>query len=92
MMFRRKPPKREGLTLVYTAQGMLPAQVIKTKLESVGIPALLEYESAGPVLGLTVDGLGLVHIFVPSQYAEEAERVLEVQGPPDEDEIGESEE
>jgi hypothetical protein len=31
----------EGLVTVYTAFGQLEAQVIKTKLESAGIPALL---------------------------------------------------
>jgi hypothetical protein len=86
-MFRRKPPIRPGLSLVYTSQGMLPAQVIKSKLEAAGIPVLLDYESAGQALGLTVDGLGEVHVLVPSEYTEDAVRVLEVQGPPDEEEI-----
>jgi len=87
MIFRRNPPKRPGLTLVYTSQGMLPAQVIKSKLETAGIPVLLDYESAGQALGLTVDGLGEVHVLVPDDYAEDAVSVLEVQGPPDDDEI-----
>lgn len=87
-MFQSARPKRPGLTLVYTSQGMLPAQVIKTKLEAAGIPVLLEYESAGQAIGITLDGLGEVHVLVPSDFAEDARRVLEVQGPPDEDEIG----
>ncbi|MBC7258125.1 MAG: DUF2007 domain-containing protein [Chloroflexi bacterium] len=87
-MFRSTRPRRPGLTLVYTSQGMLPAQVIKTKLEAAGIPALLEYESAGQAIGITMDGLGEVHVFVPDDFADDARRVLDVQGPPDEDEIG----
>ncbi|GAB4411461.1 MAG: hypothetical protein Kow00123_25250 [Anaerolineales bacterium] len=87
-MFRPTHPRRPGLTLVYTSQGMLPAQVIKTKLEAAGIPVLLDYESAGQAIGLTVDGLGEVHVFVPDEFAEDALRVMEIQGPPDEDEIG----
>ncbi|MDH7490181.1 MAG: DUF2007 domain-containing protein [Anaerolineae bacterium] len=86
-MFRPTRPRRPGLTLVYTSQGMLPAQVIKTKLEAAGIPVLLDYESAGQAIGLTVDGLGEVHVFVPDEFAEDALRVMEIQGPPDEDEI-----
>ena len=86
-MFRRKPPQRSGLALVCTVQGMLPAQVVKTKLEAAGIPALLEYESAGQAIGLTVDGLGAVHVFVPSDLAEDANRVMEVQGPPDDEDL-----
>jgi len=86
-MFGRNPPQRQGLTLVCTVQGMLLAQVIKTKLEAAGIPALLEYESAGQAIGLTVDGLGAIHVYVPSDLAEDAQRVMEVQGPPDEEEM-----
>lgn len=87
-MFRPTRPRRPGLTLVYTSQGMLPAQVIKTKLEAAGIPVLLKYESAGQAIGITLDGLGEVHVLVPNEFAADARRVLEVQGPPDEDEIG----
>jgi len=58
------------LVTVYRSQGILPAEVIKAKLEAAGVPVLLKYESAGLVLGLTVDGLGLVEVQVPE--AEEA--------------------
>jgi hypothetical protein len=57
-MFRRKKVERPGLTTVRVAQGLLQAEVYKSKLESAGIPVLLEYESIGPALGITVDGLG----------------------------------
>jgi hypothetical protein len=60
------------LVTVYTAQGMLPAQVIKGKLESSDIPVMLKYESAGQIFGLTVDGLGQVRVQVPVEFAEEA--------------------
>lgn len=64
------------LVTVYTAFGQLEAHVIKSKLESAGIPVLLSYESAGPVLGLTVDGLGQVRIMVPEDMALEAREML----------------
>ncbi len=68
---------KEELVTVYTAQGMLPAQVIKGKLESAGIPVLLKYEAIGQVLGLTVDGLGLVEVRVPSEWADTAAALLQ---------------
>jgi hypothetical protein len=65
------------LVQVYMASGQLAAQVVKTKLESFGIPVLLSYESLGIVMGLTVDGLGEVRVLVPRSRAEEAQALLE---------------
>jgi len=80
-MTGHKRTSRPGLVTVYTAFGQLEAHVIKTKLESAGIPALLDYESAGVVLGITVDGLGEVRVMVPEDLAQEAEELLSQ--PPD---------
>lgn len=60
------------LTTIFESQGMLPAQVIKSKLEAAGIPVFLKYEAVGQILGLTVDGLGRVEVQVPEERAEEA--------------------
>jgi hypothetical protein len=65
------------LTTIYVAQGLLRAQVIRAKLEHAGIPVLLSYESIGPVMGITVDGLGEVHVKVPSGYADEARLLID---------------
>jgi hypothetical protein len=65
------------LTTVYVEQGLLRAQVIKAKLEDAGIPVLLEYESIGPLYGITVDGLGQVRILVPNRHADEARDLIE---------------
>ena len=78
-MFRRKEIKRPGLTTVRVVQGLLKAEVFKSKLESAGIPVLLEYESIGPTLGITVDGLGQVQVMVPDELAAEASALLEEQ-------------
>lgn len=67
---------RDDLECIYEAEGMLRAQVIRSKLEAFGIPCLLRYESAGPVLGITVDGLGAVRVWVPRRLAEEARSVI----------------
>jgi len=65
------------LTCVYVAQGLTEAEVIKAKLEVNEIPVLLQYESLGPVLGLTLDGLGEVRVMVPTPLASLAQEVLE---------------
>jgi len=80
-MIGHKKVNRPGLATVYAASGQLEAHVIKAKLESAGIPALLDYESAGVILGLTVDGLGEVRVMVPEALAQEAEELLSQ--PPD---------
>ena len=65
------------LVTICTARQM-EAQIIKGRLESEGIPALLSYESASLVYGLTVDGLGEVRIMVPKHLAKEAKEILRV--------------
>ena len=70
-------PKHRDFEVISVVQGELQASVIKSHLESEGIPVFLEYESAGKVIGLTVDGLGEVKILVPSKMAEEAKRIIE---------------
>ena len=67
------PPE---LTTVRVVHGLLRARVIQAKLELASIPVLLQYESAGPVIGITVDGLGEVRIRVPTRYADEAREII----------------
>jgi hypothetical protein len=76
-MFRRREVKRPGLTTVRVVQGLLRAEVYKSKLESAGIPVLLEYESIGPTLGIVIDGIGQVQVMVPDELADEARALLE---------------
>lgn len=64
------------LEIVYRAAGMAEAELVKGYLESDGIPVALEYESAGPVYGLTMNGLGEVRLRVPREYVEEARASL----------------
>jgi len=64
------------LQVVHTTQGLLQAQAIKAYLESCAIPATLSYESAGPAIGITVDGLGEVRILVRARQARRARRCL----------------
>ncbi len=68
--------KHKDFVVVYVAQGELEASVMKSHLESEGIPVLLEYESAGRVIGLTVDGLGEIRVLVPRKVAEAAKQII----------------
>ncbi len=47
----------------------LQAQIVKGRLESEGVPALLRYEGAGLIYGVTVDGLGEARVMVPEDLA-----------------------
>ena len=69
-----------GLTTVYIANGQPEAEIVKGRLENEGIPAMLRYESAGVVYGLTINGLGQVQVQVPSSLAQHAREILAVEG------------
>ncbi|MDM7914622.1 MAG: DUF2007 domain-containing protein [Candidatus Eisenbacteria bacterium] len=66
----------DGLEVVYRASGMIEAEIVKGYLDAQGIPSELEYESAGKVYGLTMDGLGEVRVRVPADFVEEAREAL----------------
>jgi len=72
-------PEQKSLVVVYITQGELEANVIKSHLESEGIPVMLQYESVGRVYGLTVDGLGEIRILVPHEFADEAREIIKPQ-------------
>jgi hypothetical protein len=65
------------MVTVYRSQGMLGAQVVKGKLELAEIPVFLKYEAVGQVFGLTIDGLGMVEVQVPYEWADQALELLE---------------
>jgi hypothetical protein len=65
------------LVCVRKCQGLLLAELYRSKLAAWGIPVLLKYESAGPVFGITIDGLGEVAIMVPAELAAEADELLD---------------
>ncbi len=68
-------PAEVKLVTVYTGT-YLEAQVMKSHLESEGIPAILQYEGAGLVYGITVDGLGETRVLVPADLSQEAREIL----------------
>jgi hypothetical protein len=52
------------------------AAVIKSRLESERIPAIVQQESAGVVFGLTVGPMGFARLLVPEPLAELARSIL----------------
>jgi hypothetical protein len=76
--------QKSDLVVICKVQGELAANVIKSHLESEGIPALMKWEALGRVGGITVDGLGQVTILVPKEFAEDAKLVIK---PEDSDEV-----
>ncbi len=64
--------KVTDLVTVFVTHGLLRANVVRGLLESAGIPVLLSYESVGPVIGITMDGMGRVEIRVPEEWEQEA--------------------
>ena len=62
---------------VYTANGMLDAEMIRSFLETAGIPSMLSHESAGTVFGLTLGPMGEVQVMVPADKSEDAKNILD---------------
>lgn len=66
----------DDLKELLAVEGSLEADIIKSKLESFQIPVLLQYEAAGRIFGITMDGLGKVKVMVPRELFEEAKKIL----------------
>ena len=73
--------KKSDFVVIKIVQGQVIANVMKSHLESEGIPVLLEYESAGLIYGITADGIGEVRILVPREVADEAREIIQPRGP-----------
>ena len=66
----------EKLVAVYRASGEMEAQVIKSLLESYGIPCLLKSVAAPSVHPLAVDGMGEVKVMVRESMVEQARGLI----------------
>ncbi len=64
---------------VYVAKSQPEAEIVKGRLNCEDIPAILRYEAAGIIYGLTLDGLGQVEVRVPSHLAKRALEILAVE-------------
>ncbi|MBF8265231.1 MAG: hypothetical protein HW384_1095 [Dehalococcoidia bacterium] len=77
---------KSEFVVISVVQGEVVANILKSHLESEGIPVLLQWESVGRVFGLTVDGLGQVKILVPQEFVEEAKHIIEARESPEDTE------
>jgi hypothetical protein len=64
------------LNELVVVDGLMEAEIIKSKLEHFEIPCMLKFEAVGRLLGITNDGLGKVQVMVPPQYREKAKEIL----------------
>lgn len=62
--------------VVYIASGGIEAESVKILLESFGLDAYINQESAGKTYGLTVGSLGEVEVLVPADQIEEALKII----------------
>ncbi len=69
--------KKQEFVTVEVVNGEIKAGILKSHLESEGIPVYLQYESTGRVYGITIDGLGEIKIKVPSKFADEARQIIQ---------------
>ncbi|MCX6054610.1 MAG: DUF2007 domain-containing protein [Chloroflexi bacterium] len=71
-MFNRKVREE----VVFIANGILEAESVKIMLESFGIPAYINQESAGASYGLTIGILGEVEVIVSLANIERANKII----------------
>ena len=69
--------KKQEFVTVEVVNGEIKAGILKSHLESEGIPVYLQYESTGRVYGIIIDGLGEIKIKVPSKFADEARQIIQ---------------
>src|SRR5262245_14171245 len=84
------PGGEESVKWVVIRANISPGEavVIRGRLESEGIPAVVQQEAIGAVMGLTVGPLGSARVLVPEPLAEQALLILEETFEVDEDEDG----
>jgi hypothetical protein len=68
--------EREWVLLLRVVQGQMEAAILRSRLESEGIPVVLEYESVGPLYGITSNELGEVRVLVPTEFLDPARRLI----------------
>ena len=71
-------PSHEEIQWVEVTESLSPleADVIKSRLEAADIPALIEQEAIGTVMGLTVGPLGSARVLVSEVMANRALELL----------------
>jgi|LakMenEpi03Aug12_release.lakeMendotaPanAssembly.Ray.scaffolds.fasta_scaffold349322_2 hypothetical protein len=63
--------------VVWIAPNQMEAQIVKGRLESAGIPAIIRSEVLGAIFGLTTGALAESAVLVPAALADKAETLLQ---------------
>jgi len=63
--------------VVYRSRGELQAHVIKSLLDSFGIPSVMQSQAPGSIYAFTTNGMGEFRILVVKELADEARRIIE---------------
>lgn len=72
-----KPERKQPVWMVVAStNGVTEAAIIAGRLKSLGIPAFIDREALGAVLGLTV-GMGQARVVVPEKFYDAAMAILE---------------
>lgn len=61
---------------IYSSNGPLHAEILRSLLEAQDIPVFLSQEGAGSALGLTIGPLGEIQVMVPSSRVFLARQIL----------------
>ncbi|MEZ4637490.1 MAG: DUF2007 domain-containing protein [Caldilineaceae bacterium] len=65
--------------VVWQAANLMEAHVVKGRLVSEGIPAIVSGESLGRIYGLTAGRLASTDVLVPALLADKARQILETE-------------
>ena len=74
--------------VVWEATNRMEAEIVKGRLESEGIPAIIRGEALGTIYGLTTGGLAASDVLVPAPLADKATEILNTEVVWDESEDG----
>ena len=72
--------KEEKLVEVHRSSNEMEAQVIKSMLDSFGVPSMLKSNAVASVHMFALDGMGEVRIMVLESMAEKARELIKGQG------------
>lgn len=62
--------------VVWEAANLMEAEIVKSRLEADGIPAIIRSEALGQIYGLTMGGLAAADVLVPAPLADRAVELL----------------